>query len=123
MEEVGEEGAAAAAEEAAVAGKLAGLVLLLVGLAASAFLIAGLLEGKLQASGLVLGAILFVLPFLAGGVYILLRSSEEAKAEQRLMREKEILTTIESRGRVKISDLCLDLHLDPSSVQALIRDL
>jgi len=115
--------AGAAEEEAVVAGRLAGFVLLLVGLAAAGFLIAGLLERKLQASGFALGSILFVLPFLAGGLYILLRSSEEAKAEERVRREKEILTTIEARGKVKISDLCLDLHLDRSAVEALLRDL
>jgi hypothetical protein len=111
------------AEEAAVAGRLAGFVLLLVGLAAGGFLVAGLLEGKLQSSGFMLGAILFVLPFLAGGLYIVLKSAEEARAERRMKREKDILTWIEAKGKAKISDLCLDLHLDRPAVEALIRDL
>jgi hypothetical protein len=118
-----EEGAAEAVEAAAVAGKLTGWVLLGVGLAAGGFLVSGLWEGKLQASGFTLGAILFVLPFLAGGVYILLRSSEEAKTEEKVRREKEILSMLEAKGRVKISEICLDLHLDRPAVEGLLRDL
>ena len=112
-----------AGEEVAVVGKLAGWVLVGVGLVAGGFLVSGLWEGKLQASGFTLGAILFVLPFLAGGIYVLLRSSEEAKSEEKVRREKEILSMIEAKGRVKISEICLDLQLDRPAVEGLLRDL
>jgi len=119
----GVEAEGAGAEEAAVAGKVAGAILFLVGLAAAGFLAAGLFEGKLQASGFMLGAILFVIPFFAGGIYLLWKSSQEAREGQRVAREKEILSMIEVKGRVKIADLCLDLHLDRPTVEALLRDL
>jgi tRNA(Ile2) C34 agmatinyltransferase TiaS len=94
-----------------------------VGLAVAGFLVAGLFEGKLQASGFMLGTILFVLPLQAGGVYVLIRSFQEADDLRKVKRQKEILTMIETQGRVKISEICLNLHLDRSAVEALIRDL
>jgi hypothetical protein len=120
---VAAEVAEVAAEVAEVAGKIPGLILCLVGLAVAGFLIAGLYEGKLQASGLMLGTILFVLPLLAGGVYVLIRSSQEADDIRRVKREKEILTMIEAQGKAKIPEICLNLHLDRPAVEALIRDL
>jgi predicted transcriptional regulator len=120
---VEEEAVAAVEEEAAVAGKIPGLILCLVGLAVAGFLVAGLLEGKLQVSGFMLGTILFVLPLLAGGVYVMIRSFQEADDLRKVKREKEILTMIEAQGRVKIPEICLNLHLDRSAVEALIRDL
>ena len=119
-----EEGAVAAAEEgAAVAGKAAGLILCLVGLAVAGFLVSGLFEGKLQVSGFMLGIILFVLPLLAGGVYVWIRSYQEADDLRRVRREKEILTMIEAQGKVQISEICLNLHLDRPAVEGLLRDL
>lgn len=112
-----------AGEEVAVAGKVAGLILCLAGLAVAGFLVAGLYEGKLQASGFMLGAILFVLPLFAGGVFLWLRSFQEADDLRRVKREKEILTMIEAQGKVKIPDICLNLHLDRPAVEGLIRDL
>jgi len=112
-----------AEEVVAVAGRMAGLALLGVGVAAGSFLLLGFWEGKLEASGLMLGAILFVLPFLVGGIYLLLRSAEEARAELRLRREREILAQIEAKGEVRMSDLCLDLGLDRPAVESLLRDL
>ena len=76
-----------AEEEVAVAGKVAGLILCLAGLAVAGFLVAGLYEGKLQASGFMLGAILFVLPLFAGGVFLWLRSFQEADDLRRVKRE------------------------------------
>jgi hypothetical protein len=110
-------------EEAAVAGKLVGLILCLAGLAVAGFLAAGLYEGKLQASGFMLGAILFVLPLFAGGIYIMVRSLQEAGEERRVRREKEILTMMETQGKVKVSDICLNLRLDRPAVEGLLRDL
>jgi len=118
-----EEAEEAAEEVAAVAGKLTGFILCLVGLGVAGFLAAGLYEGKLQASGFMLGTILFVLPLLAGGIYIYIRSFQEADELRRVKREKEILTMIEAQGKLKILDICLNLHLDRPAVEGLIRDL
>jgi hypothetical protein len=110
-------------EVVAVAGKIAGIALLLLGFAIGGFLGSGLSEGKLQISGFMLGIILFVLPFLGGGVYVFWRGSQEARESLRVRREKEILSMIETQGRAKIPDICLTLKLDRPSVETLVRDL
>ena len=70
-----------------------------------------------------LGFVLFSLPFLAVGIYLLLTSRGEVKAESKADKERAILNSVMTRGKVSIPDLAIEGNLTRDQVRDYIYDL
>lgn len=112
-------------------GKLAGTILiivgLIVGLVASLWLISGVTEGSLGTSGFVLGLALvlfiLVLPLSGAGAYVLVRGRGEEREFAEIEKERRILNMVRTQGQVRVSDVALELNLSRDQVQDYIYDL
>ena len=99
-----------------------GIVLIVVGLGVAAWLGVGLATGK-SAGGIVLGFVLFSLPFLAVGLYFLLQSKGEIKQQTEAEKERAVLDAVTARGRVTVPDLAIDTDSSRDDVRRYIYDL
>jgi hypothetical protein len=102
--------------------RIIGTVLIIVSLGIDAWLAAGLASGS-RGTGVALGFVLFSLPFLAVGIYFLLSSRGEIKAESKADKERAILNSVMTRGRVSVADLAIEGDLTREQVRDLIYDL
>lgn len=105
--------------------RILGIVLMVVGLGVAAWLIVGLAErapGQSMA-GYVLGLVLFSLPFFAVGLYLLLASRGEIKAETQADKQRTILNAVMTRGRVSVADLAIECNLSREQVRENVYDL
>ena len=102
--------------------KIIGIVLIVVSVGVDVWLATGLASGA-RATGVALGFVLFSLPFLAVGIYLLLSSRGEVKAENKAEKERAILDAVTTRGRVTIPDLAIEGDLDREQVRDYIYDL
>ncbi|MFH1833679.1 MAG: hypothetical protein ABH877_01530 [bacterium] len=102
--------------------RIIGIVLIIVSLGIDAWLGAGLASGS-RATGVALGFVLFSLPFLAVGIYLLMTSRVEIKAESKADKQRAILNSVMTRGRVTIADLAIEGDLNREQVRAYIYDL
>jgi hypothetical protein len=106
-------------------GRLIGILLLgagaVVGVAVTAWLLLGQDEGTLRGSGVALGLVLLlgclVLPFIAGGVFFLVRGTSEARELVHIRRQRELLDVVQTRGQVAIPDLVLELDSTRDQVE------
>lgn len=103
--------------------RILGVVLVVVGLGVAAWLITGLVESTGSKAGYVLGLCLFSLPFFAVGLYLLLASRGEIKAETRADAQRTILNSVMTRGRVSVADLAIESNLTREQVKQHIYDL
>ena len=105
--------------------RIIGIVLIVVSLGVAAWLIVGLTELAEGASraGHVLGLVLFSLPFFAVGLYLLLASKGEIKAETKADTQRTILNAVTTRGRVSVADLAIECNLTRDQVKAHVYDL
>jgi hypothetical protein len=99
-----------------------GIVLIVVGLGVAAWLGVGLATGR-QAGGVVLGFVLFSLPFLAVGLYFLLQAKGEIKQQSEADKERAVLDAVTTRGRVSIPDLAIDTDSSRDDVRRYVYDL
>jgi hypothetical protein len=99
-----------------------GIVLIVVGLGVAAWLGVGLATGR-SAGGIVLGFVLFSLPFLAVGLYFLLQSKGEIKQQTEAEKERAVLDAVTARGRVTVPDLAIDTDSSRDDVRRYIYDL
>jgi len=102
--------------------RIIGIVLVIVSLGIDAWLAAGLASGS-RGTGVALGFVLFSLPFLAVGVYLILSSRGEVKAESKADKERAILNSVMTRGRVTIPDLAIEGDLTREQVRDYIYDI
>jgi len=102
--------------------RIIGIVLIIVSLGIDAWLAAGLASGS-RGTGVALGFVLFSLPFLAVGIYLLLTSKGEVKAESKADKERAILNSVMTRGKVGIADLAIEGNLTRDQVRDYIYDL
>jgi len=102
--------------------RIIGIVLIIVSLGIDAWLGAGLASGS-RATGVALGFVLFSLPFLAVGIYLVMSSHGEIKAESKVDKERNILNSVMTRGRVSIPDLAIEGDLTRDQVKDYIYDL
>ena len=102
--------------------RIIGIVLIVVSIGVDIWLAAGLASGS-RATGIALGFVLFSLPFLAVGIYLLLSSRGEVKAESKADKERAILNSVMTRGRVSIPDLAIEGDLSREQVRDYIYDL
>jgi hypothetical protein len=102
--------------------RIIGIVLIIVSLGIDAWLAAGLAAGS-RGTGVALGFVLFSLPFLAVGIYLLLSSRGEIKAESKADKQRAILNAVMTRGRVSVADLAIEGDLTRDQVRDHIYDL
>jgi hypothetical protein len=103
--------------------RILGIVLIVVGLGVAAWLVTGLAESQGSKAGYVLGLCLFSLPFFAVGLYLLLTSKGEIKAESRMDQQRIILNAVTTRGRVSVADLAIECNASRDQVKQYIYDL
>jgi hypothetical protein len=114
-------------------GRVVGLLLiaggLIVGAIAAAWLGSGLAddESGLRLSGAVFGGalilIIFVLPMLAGGIFIFLRARREAAQFAHVGRQRKMLGIVEAAGQIAVPDLALQLGATRDDVRSDLYDL
>lgn len=112
-------------------GKTIGYVLLgagvVIGIGVAAWLLLGMREGTIEASGAVFGAILFllvlVLPLIGAGIFFIVKGSAEAKDLQRVREQRRVLDIIKTQGQVQVSDLVLETKSTTEKVKGDIYDL
>ena len=102
--------------------RIIGVVLIVVSLGIDVWLAVGLASGS-RATGVALGFVLFSLPFLAVGIYLLMSSRGEIKAESKADKERAILNSVMTRGRVGVADLAIEGDLTRDQVRDYIYDL
>jgi len=115
----------------ASSGKTLGLILIGIGLvlclAIGAWLLSGLADESLRASGAILGLVLTILflgaPLIGGGLYILSRGRAEEKDLAKVREQRALLDIVQTRGQVKISDLVLELKSTRDAVQSDLHAL
>jgi ribosomal protein S27AE len=98
-------------------GRVIGIILvfagIIIGAGAAVWLLTGMNEGTLRGSGAALGFVLIfgvvVLPLLGGGIYLVIQGRSEAREMAGIHQQQELLAIVETQGKVKISDLVLQL--------------
>lgn len=103
--------------------KIIGIVLVVVAAGVSIWLGSGLVTGKVGLTGGMLGFVLFVLPFLAVGLYFLLKSKGEIVQASKADKERAILNAVMTRGRVSLADLAIENNASRDEVRDYIYDL
>lgn len=102
--------------------RIIGIVLIVVSLGIDVWLGTALASGS-RATGISLAFVLILLPFLAVGIYFLLSSRGEVKAESKADKERAILNSVMTRGKVTIPDLAIEGDLTRDQVRDYIYDL
>ena len=97
----------------------AGVLLLLVGIS---WLVLSSTTPAAKVLGLFLLGIL-ILPLLGGGIYLLFRGQSEVKDQAEVQKQRMVLNMVETRGKVKISDIALEINGTREQVQKYIYDL
>lgn len=91
-----------------------------------AWLGGGVAEGRLRLTGALLGGVLLAalaLPLLGGGVFLLLRSRQEMAKDAEQDQLRKILDIVQSRGKVPVSDLAIEIGINRVEVQEKIHAL
>lgn len=112
-------------------GKTVGIILIVVGLIIPALgIVWGLAnlgaEDGLETSGFVFAVALVVilgLPFLGGGVYLLLRGRAEETQMAEVQKQKKVLNMVSTQGQVSIGQAALELDASRDQVKAWVYDL
>jgi DNA-directed RNA polymerase subunit RPC12/RpoP len=93
---------------------------------ALAWLFGNASEGKLQPAAFILGlavAQVIALPLLGAGVYLFIKGGQEQVEFQEMDKERTILNMVQTQGKVKISDVALQLKASRDQVKNYIYDL
>ncbi|CAN5538447.1 hypothetical protein BH23CHL5_BH23CHL5_01260 [soil metagenome] len=112
-------------------GKVVGGILifggLVLGVAIVSWLVSGLNNDKIDTPAAIFGLILalgvVVLPMVGGGAYFFISGSREAGQIAAIERQRRLLSAIQARGQVSISDLVLDLDSGRDEIQSDLHDL
>lgn len=111
-------------------GKIGGLVLMALALVifvvAGLYLASGLAEGRLRASGFLLGlalVLILTLPLLSSGMFVLVRSRSETQQFAKAAQAKKILNIVRTQGQVNVAELAVEMNLTRDQVKEYIYDL
>jgi hypothetical protein len=102
--------------------RIMGIVLVVVGVGVAFFFGVGVATGR-SAISAALGFVLFSLPFLAVGLYFLLRSQGEVVEQSQADKERAILNAVMTRGRVGVADLAIENNASRDEVKRYVYDL
>ncbi len=111
-------------------GRVIGILLIFgglgLGLIGALWLISSLTGGNLQTGGALLGGGLIaviLLPLIGAGIFLFVRSGQEAQEDAERQEMRRILDIVKSRGQVPISELVLELRSSRDEVQQKIHAL
>ena len=112
-------------------GKTLGIILIVVALIAclvtTALLVTQISQGETTITGAILGvliaAVVFVLPLGGGGFYLLTRGRQESAQYEEIARQKKILNMVLAQGKVSLSEIGLELDAPRDEVEDMVRDL
>lgn len=113
-------------------GKVAGLILIIVGLAVglivALWLGAGMVAGKYEdlaapILGLGLFFLVLVVPLVGGGAFLFIKGRQEAAELAEVERERAVLNMVQTRGQVRLADVALELNITLDQVRDYIYDL
>jgi len=112
-------------------GKTIGMILtaagVVIGVAITAWIIAGYNEGSMGAGGATLGIVLLlgviVLPLVGGGIFMIVKGNAEAKSMEAIKQQRALLDIVKTRGQVQISDIVLTLKSTTDQVQNDLHQL
>lgn len=111
-------------------GKTIGILLIVLGVALgiipALMLLPNLMNGKLTGGGFMIcegPAILIGLVAAGVGVYMMVSGAKEQEEQIQIEKEKLILNIIETRGKVKLSDITIETGLPTDKVSLYIYDL
>ncbi len=113
-------------------GRIAGIILLAIAIliclgSGAWFAVALATEPTATVGGQVLGFVLvfifIILPLAAVGIYLLWHGKQEEARMSRAQQERTILNMVLTQGKVRLSDIALELNLPREQVEDLVRDL
>jgi hypothetical protein len=113
-----------------VAGKTIGILVIVLGVALGVIpalvLLPNLLNGKLSGGGFMVcegPALLLALVVGAVGVYLMLSGKKEQAEQIEVEREKLIMNMIDTRGKIKIAEVAIEMNITADQVSYYIYDL
>lgn len=101
----------------------AGALVVVLGVA---WLGGGIAEGRMRMTGALIGGILLAgltVPLFGGGIYLLMRSRQEAVENVEQEQLRKILDIVKTRGQVPVSDLAIELGVNRQRIQDMIHSL
>jgi hypothetical protein len=107
-------------------GRVSGALLLIAGLVFGLGGSAWILVATNSSGGKILGIMLLliiVLPMILGGIFLLFRGQAEAKDHAEVQKQRMVLNMVETRGKVRIADIALEINGTRDQVQKYIYDL
>jgi len=108
-------------------GKIVGLLIAGAGVAVELLALAWLISnGQLSTAAFILGLALaqvIALPLLGVGIYLFIQGGREQVEFQEMDKERTILNMVQTQGKVKISDVALQMKASRDQVQSYIYDL
>jgi DNA-directed RNA polymerase subunit RPC12/RpoP len=112
-------------------GRVVGLLLIgagvVLGVAIGAWLIAGLQDDKIDTAAAIFGLVLalgvIVLPMVGFGIYFLISGTQEAKTISELEKQRKLLSIVQAKGQIQISDLVFELNSTRDEIQDDLYDL
>ena len=107
-------------------GRVVGALLIGFGLIVGIGAIAWLLVSSAGTGGKVLGLVflaILILPVIGAGVFMLFRGQAEVKDQAEVQKQRMVLNMVETRGKVRISDIALEINGTRDQVQKYIYDL
>ena len=108
--------------------RLIGIILLLVGLSAGVIAVAWLFSNEELTSaarilGLGVALLVLVAPLMGGGLYLLFSGAQEAKQTAAASQQRTLLNIVQSRGKVPINDLALEMQLPREEIRGIVHHL
>jgi hypothetical protein len=115
----------------AASGRVIGLILIaagvVLGIAITFWIMAGVDEGNLEGSGAALGLALLlgfiVLPLVGGGGFLLIRGQSEARELAVIGQQRKLLDMVKTRGQLNIDEAVLELNTTRDKVQDYLHAL
>lgn len=107
-------------------GRVVGTLLIVGGLLFGIIGTAWLFVSGAKAGGIVLGMVflaILILPLLGGGIFMLFRGQSEVRDQAEVQKQRMVLNMVETRGKVRISDIALEINGSREQVQKYIYDL
>lgn len=111
-------------------GRTVGIIMIavgtIIGVAIGLWLLAGLTEGTLRASGFALGFVgilVLALPLFGVGAFLFVRGQAEAREFAEVEKERQILNMVQTQGKLRVADVALEMNLTRDQVKNYIYDL
>jgi uncharacterized Zn-finger protein len=112
-------------------GRVIGLILIaagvIIGILGTIWLITNVQSDDLERSGAIFGAallaIVFVIPLVGVGIFLLIKGRAEAADLENVDRQRKLLGVIGTRGQVTISDAVLEMNSTREQVQSDLHAL